>query len=475
MPDFDALARVTCSEFLTAADLKEVCRRRGLAAPSGGGRAALDAWLAPRFLETAGVQEAGRSLDEAGLLLLHLIALAPQPLCVRDLWPLLGSGDYAETGNEYRSAFRRAVEAVANRGLVLIEDTNLPRYNGESRFARLAFHLPPAFRPLLPPFPVPAEPLGPVGPEPGACDIVAFCRAALRASIGRPEGAPREPGGSSDGLLDRLAALFSICEHALLFDGKPAATPETLLGRVGDAWVAHGSLPRKRERSVAPPFVAALHVLSSLPAGHGCTVSALAAALERLHSPAPEKSLAAWCAEGHSAGFLLRGGPPADPRYAARPPAESLSLDAPLVCAPDGDGLRIDLERTGVGPLFALAGLSKATADPTAGLRLAPDPIALGRAWPAAADLPALAAARAASPAYEAAARRAAERHGKLRLHEGLALFRLDDLGLRALLGRRLGARGRALDGPYVAVARCDLDAAEGLLREKGFSLRRLS
>ncbi|MBI3268474.1 MAG: hypothetical protein HYZ53_05585 [Planctomycetes bacterium] len=50
MPDFDALARVTCSEFLTATDLKEVCRRRAFAAPAGGGRAALDARLAPRLL-----------------------------------------------------------------------------------------------------------------------------------------------------------------------------------------------------------------------------------------------------------------------------------------------------------------------------------------------------------------------------------------------------------------------------------------
>ena len=82
---------------------------------------------------------------------------------------------------------------------------------------------------------------------------------------------------------------------------------------------------------------------------------------------------------------------------------------------------------------------------------------------------------RAASPEFAKAVEHVEKRRGKLISHEGLLVLRVDDPVLRAVLSHRFGDDLRPLGGPYVAAPRALAPQLEELVRQEGFSPRRVS
>ena len=81
---------------------------------------------------------------------------------------------------------------------------------------------------------------------------------------------------------------------------------------------------------------------------------------------------------------------------------------------------------------------------------------------------------RASSPAFDRALDRVERRHGRLLVHEGLLLLRIEDLGFRTLLAHRLGGSIRSLGGVYLAAPRGLAPEVEKLARKEGFAPRRV-
>jgi len=465
MHEEERLVEETCCKFLTAAQLKDICRYRGFAALQGD-KDSLAASVGARFLERAGVRQAMLSLEEPFAIVLHLIALSESPPFVRDLGRILhppAPRTYARY--DERKIYGELGSGLLNRGIVLVRDTGYGRYSAESRFARLQLLIPESHRALLPPFPAATAALGEVRPGRGA---EAFCRQALALAL-------RSAGDSEKkkdkGLLERVASMFSFQEGELQFDGAAPSGLEGLVRRAHKAWIGRPSSSKAGKSKSG--LGAAMHIFANLPEGEGITVHSLAGALTRLDMEAAESELAQFCEEGCQAGFLVRGGPTNLPCYKAAPDAGVAVVDEPLAFTADKDGVQADLDRSGLDSLLKACRISRvAVADGI--MRLEPDIVRMGR-HAEKLDAAAVAQLREASAAFNRAARHVLENRGKLIVHEGLTILRIDDLGLRAQLLRRFQARARQLSGPYLAIPRGLADDAETFARKEGFVPRRVS
>ncbi len=455
MTDLETLAEQTCRQFLTARDLAAICRHRGFNPPAGG-KAALAAYLAPRLLSPVGAAEALASLEEPGLLLLHAIALAAQPLGLDELHAVVRPGGSARSIDR-PDLFRSIAGVLLDRGIALVGERDSASLAAGSRLAQIAFHLPEVHRPLLPPFPVAARPLR-AAVDPGAARR--FVLEVLRRALAR--AAPRD-SSDADGIQARLAAIVSFADGTLRFGGAAMQDAESVLRRLHAEWI------RGEAKTGRPHFAAAAHILAHLPPGTGLTPDDLRAALARLGRKTSEADLARFCRDGTDARLLLHE----DGCYRAVPVDAFAVADGPLAFRADDQGVEVDLAESGLGALLELASVSRAA---PAGdrLRLVPDPVLLGRAADRLDGLAALRSVREASSAYERAARDAVGKHGKLLLHEGLLVIRVDDLGLHTLLAHELGAGARTLGGRHLAVPRGLALRVEKLVRREGFSPRRV-
>ncbi len=228
----------------------------------------------------------------------------------------------------------------------------------------------------------------------------------------------------------------------------------------------------KQERLDKKAASAALHILSHLPEQHGCTLQALGRGVVRLGLKVNPRELAQFCDDGWQAGFLRRGGAPDNPCYAAAS-AAGRSAAAPLGFAADAHGIVADDVGGDLEGCLDLALVSRAERSDVK-LRLVPDTMRMGRSAARIEASRAIAEARRLSPAYDSAARHVLERRGGLILHEGLALFRVDDLGLRTQLLHRFHGRIRPFSGPYLASPRELRDDIENFCRKQGFAPRKL-
>ncbi len=184
------------------------------------------------------------------------------------------------------------------------------------------------------------------------------------------------------------------------------------------------------------------------------------------------RELAQFCDDGWQAGFLRRGGAPDNPCYAAAS-AAGRSAAAPLGFAADAHGIVADDVGGDLEGCLDLALVSRAERSDVK-LRLVPDTMRMGRSAARIEASRAIAEARRLSPAYDNAARHVLERRDRLILHEGLALFRADDLGLRTQLLHRFHGRIRSISGPYLASPRELRDDIENFCRKQGFAPRKL-
>ncbi len=456
MADLELLAQATCRDVLGARDLTAICRHRGFNAPAGG-KEALASFVAPRLLSPDGAARAMASLEEPWLVVLHRIAMEDGPIGLDDLRAAVQT-EVRSYEADYPAFFRKVADGLLSRGVVIVEDRPPMGSRGGSRFARFSFHLPEAHRPLLPPFPAPTQPLS-AAVEPGRS--LRFCREAIREAARR---ASSRPASVSEGLLDRIASIISFDEGRLLIGGSGARDAAAFLRKVRALWAAGGA------KSCRLAFRAAGHVLSHVATGRGVTVNDLRGALSRMGLKASDDDLARFCEEGHQAGFLAgeRG------CYRALPDPGEGGNEEELSFGEVKGGIEVDLDRTGLGPLLELASVSRV--EPVGGaLRLIPNVVLLGRAGDGLGALPALRRVRGSSAAFEQAADHVERRHGRLILHEGLLVLRIEDPALRTSLSRRLGEGIRSLGGPYLAAPRGLAEQAEKLVRKEGFSLRRMS
>ncbi len=462
MADYERLAELTCGKFMTAAQLKTLCRSRGFPIPSGPKDALVTA-VSVRLLSTTGAAEAMAALPEEWQVALHALAFAESPLGLGDLHAVLFP-KRDRWNVDYRRLFSKVADGLLTSGVVLVLDGHLRAYPGQSRYARIAFDIPDPLRPFLPPFPVPTAPMreGRSGDGPGA-----FAKAALARSA-RLTALEMTPG---DDLLDRVATSISFRDGTLGLGGRPLAETGRLLARIREAW-ASGESGKGVAEDQSAARRAAAHVLAHLPPGEGVTRSALGRAVKRLGCSPKLDWDKAFLAEGVEAGLLLEDGGP-KPLYRAAPDPEEPG-GGPLSFLPTEHGIRVEVGACGLGALLEIASLSNVRPR-AASILLEPDPVRLGRAVDRLASLPALSQVLDGSPAYVAAVELIRRRAGKTLLHSWLAVLRIDDPILLVTLTHRLPDSVRPLGGPWLAALAGAVPKVVSVAEREGYKPRRIS
>ena len=459
------LAIWLCSEMLGANELKALARARGFPAPAGA-KNQLAASVAARLLEPVGVAEAMAQLDATWLAVLHLLAAA------EDAVPLVNLGSVLDPDRDRHSVdarrlWRLAAAGLFEKGVALADEDALPPRWEKSRFARLRLLLPADFRRFLPPFPLASVPIRMPAETGRPSDIL---RAALAAFLSRP---PTGKAPKATDLVGRLAAHFKLDDGQLSLAGAAHPIPALALRHAVACWEA-GLEHRGRFGAPVPAGRMAHHILAHLPADHACTPKTLAKGLAGLGIQVSPASVADFCAEGTAAGLLLRFPVPnGDSLYAAPDPqANPPANDETIALAPHRGGVRVDVKQSSVIAVLRAATIARTTIDDGA-LVLEPDPVRLGRSWDDPDTVRAATVLGAVSPAFASAARQVTERHGQVVVHQGLAVLRIADVGLLALLRTRFPAAVREVGRRHLAVVRERLEDVLAVARKEGFTPRR--
>lgn len=462
-PATERLVETLCRDILTTAELKELCRVRGFSV-HGTSKEDLVNTACPRFLETRGVAEALSRLEPLLLSILHMVAAVREPLPVTAVAALVEPPASRFDSVDYRLAWRALTQGLLSRGVVLAGECSDPKLAKMSRFARHTLVLPRPFVPLLPPFPLPAQPLGARTHQGHAEEVLAAAmKTRLTAVKTNPDAKP---------LVERLANHLELQDGKLRFSGMNKPTAAGLHSHVEGLW--HAGLGVRVSGYVIHVVLGCLvhHILSHLPAQHGCTPTALARALKDLgvHEPPSENAVREFCEEGVAAGLLLRSGQAHDALYAAAQP--TADREQVLTVTAHSHGVRVEVTQSAFLPMLEACAISHA--EMAAGsLVLQPDPVNMGRLWTTMATGQVMQALRAASKAFDATARQIEERHGQVVVHRGVVPLRIDDVGLRALLCQRFPEAVRSVGGEFLAVLEPHVDDVLAAAKKEGYVARR--
>lgn len=459
MTELDALAAQTCSSVLTAGQLKDICRWRGFAAQPGASKLELAAFVATRLLQPEGAARAMQSLEPRWLLVLHALAMANGAPNLEALLPVLAPGrSYWRL--DYRKLFREVAEGLLNRGLVLVQDR--PGGAADSRFQLYHFVLPAVHEALLPPYPVATCPLG-KGAVAG--ELLPYARQILAEAL-RDPGSKR--ASSKEGLVARAAAALRCTAEGLAYGTRALRDMAGLVAGLRADWTSGGHSAGSKG---AEALRAIDHILRHLPPGRAVTPAQVGEAVAVLGHRVEEDELQRFFEEGWRLGLLLRSGSGQRACYAPAPESVVADPDPPVLRA-SPDGIWLDPQRSGLECTLRLAALCRAEAAQS-GLLLRPQLVLFGRAADELDGIPGLRQAMAASPAFADAAARVKRQRGRLLLHVGLVVLRVEETGLRMQLIHELGKQVRSLGGPYLVLPQSALPTAERLVRREGYAPRR--
>ncbi len=458
-----SLAAETCEQ-LTASELRQLCLSRGFPV-AGLSRDDLARGAAARFLEPFGVREVMAALPPLWLKALHLVAFSREPLHFLALRALV-EPDTTGWEVDWRGLRRQVSAGLLSRGVVLAFESE-PPYREKSRYARTHLLLPAAFSALLPPFPIETQPFSPGEPVGTLEDLLSE---ALVSFAQRVESTTKQ---RSDTMADRLSKLLTIKDGILSLSQGGRPTAERMKAIVADVWrsglASHPS--QQRRRANLEPGALASHVLEHLPPAAGFTPSALSRALGELGLSVKGDEVASFLEDGATAGLLDRSrSSGAEPLYRGAPervPTARLNL------IPAKGGLLVDPAATDLLPVLQAAAICRVSID-RGRLLLAPDPIRMGRSLR---ETPVEVALKLieASPAFAAAVAEIEKREGKVFVHEGLTVFRVQDVGLRALFRQRFPSAVRELPGGFLACLSGEVEPLLAFAKKEGFVARRES
>ncbi len=458
--DESLLVKQLCSGVLTATQLKTLCRSRGFPITGAGKDVVAQAAVA-RFLETMGVSAAMAALDPTWQRVLHIVAAADDAVSLNTIFHSLGRVRRPNELVDYRAIWNEVVEGLVSRGVVLVEDA--PSVSWEkSRFARFHLVLPKGFMRFLPPYALPAEPVGQKAQR-GDLDDVLSNAIKILAGDARVH-ALATPVAS------RVAKRLLLKDGKLSFASLDSPDGTRIADVVRDLWVASFEFVDAKNASILPGAMT-VQILESLGPDKGVCIEALTAALTGLGLKVKALEVESFLEDGVTAGFLVRlGKRGAAPLYGiakapAVPTRETLCLTTSAV------GTLLVPDESGFVPLLQAATVARITLKDGA-LVLEPDPVRFGRAWLDLSEFVRTALTEG-SPAFRDAAALVEKRAGQVVVHRGLTVLRVEDAGLHALLVQRMGECVRPLDGRHVACIAERLAEVLAFTRKEGYVARR--
>lgn len=424
-----------CHEVLSEADIRAVCKNRGLPIQAASSRPMFESL----FLSDAGVVDAMRALDRTEIALLHLLRSQDKPVDIaffRRLDSPRGKGrSYGTFSQRFQGVFSWVNDRLVRRGILLLALG--PEWSmKKTRMERWQFSLPVQFGRCLPALLESAKRLS--GEGDWRTDVA---REKLKTVV--------RQGADHETTSDRVA----IIDGELCWGGDPFRADRVVEWRKRQ-WQAELAPAKRRKEAdpyTLPPAEAMLRILAGLEVGFWSDADALAAPLEIFCGSQVDAGLV--CETGWRWGFLARQEAESRMWYRLAPPATGDVPPDRYLAVREDEGVAVDLDAV---PWEALETLVR-TSDqrPLPGgrplLLVTPNLVKLGRTAATVAALPLADWLQKNAPAYNQAFATVRKRHGKTILHENLSIARAGDLSLKVALEKALGSRIVPLGGEFIA------------------------
>lgn len=436
-----------CQELLSAAEVKAICKHRGLPGQAASSRSLLESV----FLSDTGVAEAIAGLDAAEIALLHLLRAWGRPVDVTFFRQLDPPRSYGTFTQRYQGVFAKVKERLIRRGILILGQAR-PTERETTNMARWRFALPVQFERQLPPLVASAQPLE--GDGDFRSEVV---RAKLREAVGG-----KKPAEAADEKLE-------LVDGELRFQGRPFSA-ERLRQWQKDRWLAETTPKKDRDddsRYTLAPAQAAARVLAALEAGAWGDAQGLTAPLAAFCGF--EVDSHSVCESGWRWGCLAKQQVDGKTWYRLPPP----DADAPpgdYLTLPNDKGVVVDLETVPLESLEHLVTVSDQQAAPGSrpALLLTPNLVKLGRAGDAVAALPLTEWLVKHATAFREAFQTMRRRRGKTIVHENVAVARVSDLALKVGLEKALGDRVVPLGEEWLAFPRAALPEVSRIVVKLG-------
>jgi hypothetical protein len=425
-----------CHEILAEADVRAICKNRGLPNQAASSRSLLETV----FLSDAGVPAAMRTRDRMEIALLHLLRSQSKPVDVSFFSRLdprqSERWSYGTFSQRFQEVFARVKDRLVRGGILLLA-LGPESWTKKTKMERWQFALPLQFARHLPPLVESAKRLS--GEGDWRTDVA---REKLKTAVG--QGANRETKNDS----------IEIVNGELRWGGKPFRANRVVEWQKMQ-WQAETNSAKPRKEAdpyTLQPAEAVLRILAGLDADVWSDADALAVPLEIFCGFRVDAGSV--CESGWRWGFLARQEAEGRKWYRLAPPSAGADASPDRYLTVRGDeGVAVNLSAV---PFEALETLVLTTDQrPIPGrqplLLVTPNLVKLGRTADTVAALPLVGWLQKHAEAFHQAFETVRQRRGKTILHENLSVARVSDLSLKVALEKALGRRILPLGEEFLA------------------------
>lgn len=448
-----------CHEVLAEADVRAICKNRGLPSQAASSRPLLESLV----LSDAGVAAAMLTLDRTEIALLHLLGSQDKPVDVaffRRLNPSQSkTWPYGTFSQRFHGVFSRVKDRLVRGGILLLALSPEELWTKKTKMERWQFALPVQFARHLPPL-VESTRLEGDGDWRGDA-----ARDKLKTAV--RQGADRETKS------DRV----EIVDNELRWGGQPFRSDHVVQWRKLQ-WQAE-TAPAKRQKPAdpytLPPAEAVLRILAGLEAGFWSDAAALAVPLEVFCGFQVDAPMV--CEGGWRWGFLARQEAEGRMWYRLAPPAAADVPPDRYLAVRDDEGVAVDLDAVPFDALDTLVKMSDQRSLPGGRplLLVTPNLVKLGRTADTIAALPLADWLQKNAPPFHQAFEMVQQRRGKTILHENLSVARVGDLSLKVALEKALGSRLVVLGEEFIAFPSGAVAEVKRLVTQMGHVVKEIA
>jgi hypothetical protein len=449
-----------CHEVLGEADVRAICKNRGLPNQAASSRPILESL----FLSDAGVAVAMRTLDRTEIVLLHLLRNQEKPVDVSffsRLDPPRGERwSHGTFSQRFQGVFTSVKDRLVRGGILLLA-LGPESLTKQTKMERWQFALPMQLARHLPPLVESAKQLS--GEGDWRSDVA---REKLRTAVG--QGANREPKNDS----------VEIVNGELRWGGQPFRAHRVVEWQKLQ-WQAetNPAKPRKEaDRYTLQPAAAVFRILAGLDADLWTDADALAVPLEIFCGYRLDAGSV--CESGWRWGFLARQEAEGRKWYRlARPSAADLAPPDRYLAVRGDEGVAVNLDAV---PFEALETLVLTTDQrPVPGkqplLLITPNLVKLGRTADTVGALPLVEWLQKNAGPFRQAFETVRQRRGKTILHENLSVARVSDLSLKVALEKALGSRIVSLGEEFLAFPTAAVAEVKRLVAQRGHVVKEVT
>jgi hypothetical protein len=449
-----------CHEVLAEADVKAICKNRGLPNQAATSRSMLETL----FLSDAGVAVAMRTLDRTEIALLHLLTSQDKPVDVaffsRLAPPQSERWSHGTFSQQFQGAFSRVKDRLVRGGILLLA-LGPESLTKKTKMERWQFALAVQLARHLPPLVESAKRLS--GEGDWRTDVA---REKLKTALGR--AADREIKNDS----------VEIVDGELRWGDQPFRADRVVEWQKL-RWQTETN-PAKPRREADPytllPSEAVLRILAGLDADLWSDADALTVPLEIFCGSRVDAGSV--CEIGWRWGFLARQEAEGRKWYRLAPRSAGAVTPPDRYLAVRGDeGVAVNLDVVPFEALETLVLTSDQRQVPGGPpfLLVTPNLVKLGRTTDTVGALPLADWLQKNSGAFHQALETVRQRRGKTILHENLSVARVSDLSLKVALEKALGRRIVPLGEEFLAFPSGAVAEVKRLVAQRGHVVKEVA